>query len=117
MTLPRGISVLTIILQSAAALSVSVLRLCLLRLILTPAQAAEGTIATSSQDKLIDIFDRIERFCRRLEIYTSMILTNAMTNILVETMVEVLSVLAIATEEVKRRRTRELMSCVFYHSR
>ena len=35
-----------------------------------------------------------------------------MTNVIVQIMVEVLTVLAIATKEVKRGRLSELMSCI-----
>ncbi|KAF8464188.1 hypothetical protein DFH94DRAFT_848875 [Russula ochroleuca] len=62
--------------------------------------AAKDT--SSSNDKLIDVFNRIERFFGRLEIYTSIAPTIAMKNIIVEIMVEVLTILAIATKEVKR---------------
>ncbi|KAH9988615.1 hypothetical protein BJV77DRAFT_732211 [Russula vinacea] len=57
--------------------------------------------ASSSKDKLIDLFNRIERFLGRLEVYTSIIPTTAMTDIIVEIMVEVLTILGIATKEVK----------------
>jgi hypothetical protein len=65
-------------------------------------QAAEDTRA--SQDALIDTFGRIEMFLRRLEIYTEVPLTMEMTDIIIQTMVEVLSILGIATKEIKQRR-------------
>jgi hypothetical protein len=71
-------------------------------------QAAKDT--SSSKDKLIEVFNRIERFFGRLEIYTSIAPTMAMKNIIVEIMVEVLTILAIATKEVKRGGLSELMS-------
>ena len=71
-------------------------------------QAAKD--ASASQDKLIELFNRIERFFRRLEIYTGITPTTAMTDIIIEIMVEVLTILAIATKEVKRGRLSELMS-------
>ena len=70
-------------------------------------QAAKD--ASSSQDKLIVLFNHIERFFGRLEIYTGLTPTVAMTNIIVEIMVEVLTILAIATKEVKRGRLSELI--------
>ena len=73
-------------------------------------QAAQD--ATASQDKLIKIFNRIEHFFRRLEIYTGVTPTMAMTDIVVEIMVEVLTILAIATKELKRGRLSELISCM-----
>ena len=71
-------------------------------------QAAKD--ASASQDKLIDLFNRIERFFRRLEIYTGITPTTAMTDTIIEIMVEVLVILAIATKEMKRGRFSELMS-------
>ena len=77
--------------------------------ILTPSsQAAKD--ASSCEDKLIDIFNRIERFFHRLEIYTGITSTTAMTDIVIEIMVEVLTILGIATKEVKRGRLSELVS-------
>ena len=55
------------------------------------------------------MFGRIEHFFRRLEIYTSITPTRAMSDIIVEIMVEVLTILAIATKEVRRGRMSELM--------
>jgi hypothetical protein len=69
--------------------------------------------ASASQDKLIDIFNRIEHFFLRLEIYTSITPTRAMSDIIVEIMVEVLTTLTIATKEVKRGRISESMWCTF----
>ena len=78
-------------------------------------QAAKD--ASASQDKLVDIFNRIERFFRRLEIYTSVTPTMAMSDMIVEIIVEVLTVLAIVTVEVKRGRVSESMWYIFYYSR
>jgi len=74
-------------------------------------QAAKD--ASTSQEKIIDIFNRIEHFFRRLEIYTVLTPTAAMTDMIVEIMVEVLTILAIATKEVKRGPLSELISLVF----
>ena len=71
-------------------------------------QAAKD--ASASQDKLIELFNQIERFFVRLEIYTGLTPTAVMTNIIVEIMVEILTILAIATKEVKSGRLSELMS-------
>ena len=71
-------------------------------------QAAKD--ASASQGKLTEIFNRIERFFGRLEIYTGITPTAAMKDIIVGIMVEVLSILAIATKEVKRGRLSELMT-------
>jgi hypothetical protein len=67
--------------------------------------------ARASQDTLIDIFERIEMFFRRLEIYTKAPLTMEMMDIVIQIMVEVISILGIATKEIKQG----LMStCLLY---
>ena len=73
-------------------------------------QAAQD--ATASQDKLVKLFNRIEHFFRRLDIYIGVTPTMAMTDIVVEIMVEVLTILAIATKELKHGRLSELISCM-----
>jgi len=66
----------------------------------------------ASQDMLTDIFGRIESFFRRLESYTEVRPTAAMTDIIVKIMVEILSILAIATKDIKQRRASELIPVV-----
>ncbi|KAN0112065.1 hypothetical protein V8E52_007805 [Russula decolorans] len=61
----------------------------------------------AGRDNLIDLFNRIERFFQRLEIYTGITPTTAMTDIIVDIMVEVLTILAIAMKEVKRGRLKK----------
>jgi hypothetical protein len=69
---------------------------------------------STSQEKIFDIFNRIEHFFRRLEIYTAVLTpTAAMTNIIVEIMVEVLTILAITTKELKYGPLSELISHEF----
>ena len=68
-------------------------------------QAANDVRA--SQTTLFDIFERIEMFFRRLEIYTDVELTPEMTDMMVQITVEVLSILGIATKEIKQGRTSE----------
>ena len=63
----------------------------------------------SSQDVLIDIFVRIEYFFNRLESYTELPPTVAMTDLILKIIIEVLSILAIATEEIDLGRSSELM--------
>jgi hypothetical protein len=58
---------------------------------------------------LLDLFERIEHFFKRLETYTEMRPTGAMTDIIVKIMVEVLGILAIATKEVKQSRASKLI--------
>ncbi|KAH9988610.1 hypothetical protein BJV77DRAFT_732029 [Russula vinacea] len=56
----------------------------------------------SSKDKLVELFNRIEHFFCRLEIYTGITPTTAMTAIIIDIMAEVLTILGIVTKEVKR---------------
>jgi hypothetical protein len=88
--------------------------LLLVRILLIPAhhpiyrynlQAAKDVRA--SQDTLVDIFERMENFFRRLEIYIAVPPTPEMVNIIAKIMVEVLSILAITTKELKQGRTSE----------
>ena len=65
-------------------------------------QAAKD--ARAGQDNLIDIFERIEMFFRRLEIYIEAPLTMEMMDIAIQIMVEVLFILGIATKEIKQGR-------------
>ena len=62
----------------------------------------------AAQEALIDIFERIENFFKRLETYTEVPPTTAMTDIIVKIMVEILNVFAIATKEIRQGRTSEL---------
>ncbi|KAI9455159.1 hypothetical protein BJY52DRAFT_1417585 [Lactarius psammicola] len=65
-----------------------------------------ATDVAASQDTLVDIVGRIGSFFNRLEIYTSVPLTPAMTGKMVEITVEVLDILATATKEMKQSRAR-----------
>ena len=63
---------------------------------------------------LIDLFERIGRFFKRLESYTERTPSEAMADMMVEIMVQVLSVLAIATVEIKERRRSQFISSNFW---
>ncbi|KAH9175533.1 hypothetical protein EDB89DRAFT_1882677, partial [Lactarius sanguifluus] len=60
----------------------------------------------ASQEVLADLFERIENFFKRLESYTEVPPTDAMTDMIVKIMVEVLNVFAIATKEMKQGRAK-----------
>ncbi|KAN0141624.1 hypothetical protein V8E53_000086, partial [Lactarius tabidus] len=66
--------------------------------------AARDTAA--SRDALIELFDKIENFFIRLQTYTEVPPTAAMTNVMGKIMAEVLCLLAIATKEMKQKRTK-----------
>jgi len=59
------------------------------------------------QGTLIDVFERMENFFQRLEIYTVVSPTLEMIDINVKIMVEVLSILGVATREMKQGRMSE----------
>ena len=50
----------------------------------------------------MDLFECLGNFLKRLEIYTAVPVTPLMTDIIVKIMVELLSVLALATKQVKQ---------------
>ena len=63
----------------------------------------------TSQDTLIDILERMEMFFRRLEIYTELPLTTEMMDTMIQIMTEILSVLGIATKEIKQGRASKFL--------
>ena len=65
-------------------------------------QAAKDVRA--GQEALVDIFEHIESFFRRLEIYTSFPPTEEMADITTRILAEVLCVLAIATKDINQGR-------------
>ena len=65
-------------------------------------QAASGV--TSSYDALLDLFECLGNFLKRLEIYTTIPPSPIMTDIIVKIMVELLSVLALATKQIEQGR-------------
>jgi hypothetical protein len=75
-------------------------------------QAASGV--SSSYDALLDLFECLGSFLKRLEIYTNIPPTQIMIDNLVKIMVELFSVLALATKLIRRGR---LSTCAIeYHS-
>ena len=65
-------------------------------------QAASGV--SSSYDALLDLFECLGNFLRRLEVYAMVPSTPIMMDILIKIMVELLSVLALATKQIKQGR-------------
>ena len=58
----------------------------------------------ASYDTLVDVFECIETFLSRLKIYTEIEPTPAMTEMIIKIMVELLSVLALATKQINQGR-------------
>ena len=68
-------------------------------------QVAKGVWA--SLDVLVDLFERIRFFLKRLGVHTRISPTEDMVDINVKIMAEVLSILSIATKEMHQVRTRK----------
>ncbi|KAI9435161.1 hypothetical protein H4582DRAFT_2080077 [Lactarius indigo] len=68
---------------------------------------AAASDVSSSYDALVDLFECLGNFLKRLRIYTDLPLTPSMTEISVKIMVELLSVLALATKQVKQGRFKK----------
>ena len=90
-------------------LSVRIPRWTFVGAFVIPSQAAMEVRA--SQDTLIDIFERMETFFermetffQRLEIYIGVLPSPEMVRIIVKIMVEVLSILGMATKEIRQGR-------------
>ena len=70
-------------------------------------QAFKGVSADF--DALVDLLESIEHFLERLDIYTKVPPTPAMTVIVVKIMVELLSTLALATKQISQGRPSEFV--------
>ncbi|KAH9017295.1 hypothetical protein EDB84DRAFT_694478 [Lactarius hengduanensis] len=62
---------------------------------------------SSSYDALVDLFECVESFLKRLEVYTEIPFTSAMEEVVAKIMVELLSVLALATKQIKQGRFKK----------
>ena len=58
-------------------------------------------------DALVDLLESIEHFLNRLDIYTKIPPTVAMTEMVVKILVELLSALALVTKEIKQGKPSE----------
>jgi hypothetical protein len=65
-------------------------------------QAASGV--TSSYDALLELFECLASFLKRLEIYTTIPPTPILTEVIVKIMVKLLLVLALASKQIKQGR-------------
>ncbi|KAH8987437.1 hypothetical protein EDB92DRAFT_1817905 [Lactarius akahatsu] len=61
-------------------------------------------VVSAGYDALVDLFECIGNFLKRLRIYDGITPTPAMTDVVVKIMVEILSVLALATKNIKQGR-------------
>jgi hypothetical protein len=65
-------------------------------------QAASGV--TSSYGALLELFECLGSFIKRLEIYTTIPPTPILTEVIVKIMIELLSMLALSMKQIKRGR-------------
>ncbi len=65
-------------------------------------QAVSGV--TSSYDAVLELFECLGNFLKRLEIYLTIPSTTMMTDVIIKIMVELLSVLALATKQIRQGR-------------
>jgi hypothetical protein len=59
---------------------------------------------SSGYDALLELFDRLGSFLKRLEVYIDIPPTEMMADIIVKIVIELLSVLALTKEQIKRGR-------------
>jgi hypothetical protein len=71
-------------------------------------QAAEGVSA--SYDALLELFECIANFLKRLEIYTNISLSPLMTDIIAKIMADLICVLALARKQIKQGRLSKLLT-------
>ena len=68
----------------------------------------------SSHDALVELFERIESFFKRLGVYSQVSLTTEMAEVFVKIVAEVLVIISIATKEVQRKRASKLLQDLRY---
>ena len=68
-------------------------------------QSAKGL--TSNSDAIVDLLQSIEHFLNRLDSYTQIPTTPAMDELVVKILVEIISILALVTKELKHQRPSE----------
>ena len=59
---------------------------------------------STSYDALVDIFESFESFLRRLDIYTKIPSTTAISEIIVKILIELLSTISLAIQQAKQGR-------------
>ena len=63
-----------------------------------------GIRVSASYDALVDLLECVGNFLNRLQIYTEIPFSPTMSGIITKIMVEVLSVLSLATKQIKQGR-------------
>jgi hypothetical protein len=67
---------------------------------------------STSYDALVDLFECVENFLNRLRIYTEIRFSPSMSDIIIKILVEVLSVISLATKQIKQGRLSEWRLCM-----
>ena len=62
---------------------------------------------SKSYDALVELFESLESFLRRLDIYTKIPSTTPMTKIIVKILIELLSTISLAIQQAKQGRLSE----------
>ena len=76
-------------------------------------QAVKGVL--DNYDTLADLLESVEHFLNRLDIYTKIPPTVSMTEIIIKILVELLSVLALATKQLQQGKLSEsVLSGILY---
>ena len=70
-------------------------------------QTVKGVI--DSYDTLVDLLESIEHFLKRLDIYTRISPTVAMTEVIIKIVIELLSALALVTKQVKEGKASKFV--------
>jgi hypothetical protein len=64
----------------------------------------------------VDLFESIDHFLKRLDVYTKIPPTDAMNEVLVKILVELLSTLALATKQIKEGKpSKSVFDGVLFH--
>ncbi|KAH9030949.1 hypothetical protein EDB84DRAFT_1562403 [Lactarius hengduanensis] len=74
---------------------------------------ATAKASKASHNALIDLFELVGSFLERLKIYSGIPLTTEINELFGRIMVEILSVLALSTKEMKRGRTGRFLNRLF----
>jgi len=82
------------------------LRLCMHLRNIKVYQTVESV--TDSYDELVDLLGSVEHFLNRLDIYTKVPPSVGMTEMIVKIIVELLSILALATKQIRQGKSSEL---------
>ena len=62
----------------------------------------------ASYDVLLDLFERMEGFFKRFEVYSRSFVNTELADVLVKVVVKVLNIFSIVTKEMEQSRTSEL---------